>query len=233
MALILAIETATEVCSVSLFNDTTILHTIDNELGSKHLAILHPGIQQIMQECGKTLTDLDAISVSSGPGSYTGLRIGVSAAKGICYAIDRPLIAINTLESIAYGIQHILSEKQCTADLFFPTIDARRMDVYAAVFQNSMIEIQSTEALTLNEQSFSNWNHASIAIGGNGVSKMKTFPFDHSALLFLDENVHSAKHQRIPAIEKYNGQKFEDVAYFEPFYLKDFIPGKPSVKGLK
>lgn len=233
MALILAIETATEVCSVSLFDNTSILHSIDSDFGTKHLAILHPIIEQIMQECGKKLNELDAVSVSSGPGSYTGLRIGVSAAKGICYAIDRPLIAINSLESIAYGIKDTLSEKQWKSDFIFPTIDARRMDVYAAVFQHSMLEVKATEAITIKEDTFLPWEQASLAIGGNAVAKLKNIPFHHSSLLFVDENVHSAKYQQKPAISKFNENKFEDVAYFEPFYLKDFIPGKPTVKGLR
>lgn len=232
MALILGIETATEVCSVSLFDNNNSILTIDEQKEARHIAALHPAIEKLMAECGKSFAQLDAVAVSSGPGSYTGLRIGVSAAKGICYATDKPLIAVETLLSMAHGIkQHYVGPMENT--LFIPMIDARRMDVYTAVFNTEFETIEPVDAISIDTNSFDRFVLNNIVIGGNACAKLRDTVFMHDQIMFLSANVHSAAYLCQPSSEKFNLQQFEDVAYFEPFYLKDFIPGKPRVKGLR
>jgi tRNA threonylcarbamoyladenosine biosynthesis protein TsaB len=220
MALILNLETATKVCSVSLAQNGVELFTkeISTEQFS-HAENLNVFIEEVMKSAGRKLEELDAIAVSEGPGSYTGLRIGTSTAKGLCYALDKPLIAINSLKSLA-----ALVETNC--DLICPMFDAMRMEVYAALFDRSLKEIQKTEAIVIDENSFSTFlaDHKILFIGP-GAEKCKGSIMDPNAQFNIDLKV-SAKGMIRLSEEKFAANDFVDVAYFEPFYLKDFVAGK-------
>ena len=223
MTYILNIETATKNCSVSLAkNGETILCKEIAEQGYSHAEKLHVFIEDILKESGVRATDLKAIAVSKGPGSYTGLRIGVSTAKGLCYALEIPLISVDTLQVMA---------KQVSVEngLIIPMIDARRMEVYSAVFDtkhNKIMEVQA-EVLTLNSYSEMTENLYFI---GDCQEKCKTvLTKDH--FHFLPQVVFpSANEMSTLSFDKFLKNDFEDVAYFEPFYLKDFLISKPSEK---
>lgn len=231
MSRILLIETATQVCSVALAEDSKLISLKETRVPNAHSQKLMPFIDEIIKDAGIKPGDLNAVAVSKGPGSYTGLRIGVSAAKGLCYSLDIPLIAINTLESMAYGMR----EKYITAPgfyLFCPMIDARRMEVYYAVFCRKMYEIRETQAAIIEKSTFDSLLHSYKTIFfGSGAPKCKEV-IKHENAIFEDGFQPSARYMADQAEEIYEAQDFADTAYFEPFYLKNFIPGEPKVKGL-
>jgi tRNA threonylcarbamoyladenosine biosynthesis protein TsaB len=163
---------------------------------------------------------LDAIAVSKGPGSYTGLRIGVSTAKGLCYALDIPLLAINTLEAMASGLQSEIDLKE--SDLLIPMIDARRMEVYTCIFQKDFKLIESVSAKIVDVDSFNQFKNHQLLLFGDGAEKFKELFAEQSNIRFIDfEN--SAKDLNVLACRKLLNRETEDVAYFEPFYLKEFV----------
>lgn len=213
---ILNIETATKNCSVSLAkNGETILCKEMAEQGYSHAERLHVFIEEILLETGIKIQELNAIAVSKGPGSYTGLRIGVSAAKGFCYALDIPLISVDTLQVLA---------KQVVVEngLIVPMIDARRMEVYSAVFDANHNKIMEVQAEILTENSYLEMTEAIYFIG-DCQEKCKTVLLKDN-FHFLPEIVFpSAKEMSGLSYEKFIKNNFEDVAYFEPFYLKDFM----------
>lgn len=229
MALILNIETATQLCSVGLSDGENILSVRESHEKNIHAAKVTVFTEEVLKEAGKEMKDLDAIAVSMGPGSYTGLRIGVSAAKGYCFALDIPLIAIPTLQSMAVGAFNMIRE---TNTLYAPMIDARRMEVYTALFDHQNKEVKKTEALIIDETSFSKeLLSGSICFFGDGAEKCKEVLIP-KGMRFI-ENIHpSAKSMAALAQKKFHTGQFENLAYFEPYYLKDFIAGKPKVKGL-
>lgn len=216
---ILNIETATKNCSVALAkNGETILCKEISELGYSHAEKLHVFIEEICNESTIQLKDLQAIAVSKGPGSYTGLRIGVSAAKGFCYALDIPLISVDTLAVLASQAVSIAKEN----DLIIPMIDARRMEVYSAIFNNKLEKVREIEAQIIDENSFASIENTIYFIGDSS-EKAKTV-LTKSNFIFLDEIVYpSAKDMSAISFQKFLNKDFEDVAYFEPFYLKDFL----------
>ncbi len=218
MGLILNLETATTNCSVCISKDEQILAIRENNTPNySHAEQLHLFIKECTVEAGCELSDLDAIAISKGPGSYTGLRIGVSAAKGLCYALDKPLISIATLKSMASQI------KTKNNELIIPVLDARRMEVYSAVFDWELHQIRETKAEIIELDSFSDYlDYEKIHFVGSGAEKIKSV-FNHDNLHFHTEVVPSAKDMVILSNEKLNVGEFEDVAYFEPYYLKDFI----------
>lgn len=218
MGLILNIETATTNCSVCLSKDEQILAVRENNTPNySHAEQLHVFIKKCTEEAGYKLADLDAIAISKGPGSYTGLRIGVSAAKGLCYALDKPLISIATLKSMASQIE--VGKKE----IVIPVLDARRMEVYAAIFDAELNQIMETRAEIISSDSFSDYlEHEKVHFVGSGAEKMKSV-LNHDHLVFHTEVVPSAKDMAILSNKKLNIGEFEDVAYFEPYYLKDFI----------
>lgn len=219
MSYILNIETATKNCSVAIAkNGTTILCKETAELGYSHAEKLHVFIEEIIAEAGITINDLSAIAVSQGPGSYTGLRIGVSAAKGLCYALQIPLISVDTLL--------VLASKVDKKDGFIiPMIDARRMEVYSAIFNSNKEKIREIQAEILTEESFSNISETVYLIG-DSTEKAKTI-LNKSNFIFLDEIVFpSANEMSAISFNKFEENNFEDVAYFEPYYLKDFMFAK-------
>ncbi len=223
MGIILNIETATKNCSVSISKGKEIVALKElNEGKFSHAEKLHSFIQDIVKEAGLNLQDLDAIAVSKGPGSYTGLRIGVSAAKGLCYALEKPLISVSTLKSMAGQVS--LKEDE----LVVPMLDARRMEVYSAIFDHQHNQIRDTEAEIIDDDSY----HEELAKGivhfiGDGAEKCKIH-IKHKNANFVKDIYPSAKEMAILSAQKFKTSDFEDVAYFEPFYLKDFVAGKPK-----
>ncbi|MGV1011003.1 MAG: tRNA (adenosine(37)-N6)-threonylcarbamoyltransferase complex dimerization subunit type 1 TsaB [Flavobacterium sp.] len=219
MNYILNIETATKNCSVSLAsNGTTIVGKEIAELGYSHAEKLHLFIEEVLSEAGISLSDLKAIAVSQGPGSYTGLRIGVSAAKGLSYALQIPLIAVDTLESLA---------QQVTAEdgFIIPMIDARRMEVYSAIFNSKKEKIREVQAQIITEESFSDISETVYFIGDSN-EKVKSV-LTKSNFVFLDAIIYpSAKEMSGISYKKFQEKDFVDVAYFEPYYLKDFMFAK-------
>ncbi len=218
MAVILNLETATTNCSVSVGKNGNILVLKeDNTPNYSHSEQLHVFIKNAMDIASVSFSDLDAIAVSKGPGSYTGLRIGVSAAKGLCFALDIPLISIATLESMAHQV------RAGTSDFIIPVLDARRMEVYSAVFDSNFDQIRETKAEIITESSFSRYaERGKTRLLGPGAKKCSEV-LNHANLVFMDTVTPSAKEMSKLSFTKYQKSDFEDVAYFEPYYLKDFI----------
>ncbi|AEH01244.1 tRNA (adenosine(37)-N6)-threonylcarbamoyltransferase complex dimerization subunit type 1 TsaB [Lacinutrix sp. 5H-3-7-4] len=224
MTIILSIETATTNCSVSLSKNGETLHLkedFNNDFS--HAERLHFLIEEVLKEAKIKKEELSAIAVSKGPGSYTGLRIGVSAAKGLCFALDIPLISISTLESLAHQVN-------TNEGIIVPMIDARRMEVYSAILTSNFEVLRAVEAQELDATSFS----AELAKGkvhfvGNGVEKTKAI-IDNSNAVFVEGKLPSANEMSALAYAKYKKSDTEDVAYFEPYYLKDFVALKPKPK---
>jgi tRNA threonylcarbamoyladenosine biosynthesis protein TsaB len=213
---ILNIETATKNCSVALSKDgKTILCKEIAELGYSHAERLHVFIEEILMEANVKLPDLKAIAVSQGPGSYTGLRIGVSTAKGLCYALEIPLISIDTLQVLAHQVE-------VESGLIVPMIDARRMEVYSAVFDSNFKKIREVKAEIITNDSFVETSE-NIYFVGDCQEKCQTV-LSAANFNFLPQIVFpSANEMSALSFEKFAKQQFEDVAYFEPFYLKDFM----------
>ena len=224
MALILSIETATTNCSVSLSkNGETLLLKEDYDSNYSHAERLHIFIEDILKEAKFERSQLDAIAVSKGPGSYTGLRIGVSAAKGLCFALDIPLISISTLEALAHQVK-------TENGVIVPMLDARRMEVYSAVFSSDYNLLRPIEAQILEEHSFEFYlGKSEVYFIGNGVEKTKAL-IKHNNAVFIEGKLPSANEMSILAYAKYKKNDTEDVAYFEPYYLKDFVALKPKPK---
>jgi len=232
MLSILCIETATTICSVALLCEGSILAEKRSSEKNAHSAIVTLFIEDVLKEAGLEYTDIDAVAVSKGPGSYTGLRIGVSTAKGLCFALDIPLISVNTLHSMSKGMADILSEED-SSTLLCPMIDARRMEVYSAVYDIDGNEIRETKAEIIDNNSFSDYLvDRKVVFFGDGAAKCRNI-ITHPNAVFYDDINPSAKNMASIAKEKFKNKQFEDVAYFEPFYLKEFIAGIPRVKGLR
>ncbi len=234
MALILGIETATTICSVALVKDGKLLAIRESEGTKEHSAALTGYIADVFLEAGLTYQQLDAIAVSMGPGSYTGLRIGVSTAKGLCYALDKQLIAIDTLKSLAWQAVNTYKKlgKESGNALLVPMLDARRMEVFTAVYDCNLNVIEPVNALVVTENSFEIFAGKEIIYFGDGASKCKTLFETESNFTFLDNITLSAEALCMLAIRDFENGNFADVAYCEPFYLKEFVAGKPRVKGL-
>lgn len=222
MALILNIETATTNCSVSLAKDgKTIAIIEEDDKNYSHSERLHIYIEEVCKKSNISLNQLDAVAVSKGPGSYTGLRIGVSTAKGICFSLDIPLISVLTLEALAHQVK-------IKKGFIIPLLDARRMEVYSSVYDCNYELLKETEAKVLNNSSFQDFlNKDLVYFIGSGVEKTKNIIFDKNAQ-FIEEKLPSANEMGILSFEKYKKSDMENVAYFEPFYLKDFVAIKPK-----
>lgn len=228
MALILNIETATQVCSVSLSKNGKIIALKETSEDKSHASKLTIYIDEILKENKKQVSDLDAIAVSKGPGSYTGLRIGVATAKGLAFSQDKPLIAINTLQAMAqeaaekddFLAQNKIDKKTAW---FCPMIDARRMEVYSAFFDAENNFCRDVKADIIDENSYSEiFEKRQVIFFGNGADKCKE-EITHSNAFFISDINTSAKNMAILSEKAFAEKQFEDVAYFEPFYLKDFI----------
>jgi tRNA threonylcarbamoyladenosine biosynthesis protein TsaB len=218
MVTILHLETATTNCSVALSHKGKTIALKENDTPNySHSEQLHVFIEEVLRDASMAIQEVDAIAVSKGPGSYTGLRIGVSAAKGLCFSLDIPLIAIETLKSLASKV------KPSTYDYIIPVLDARRMEVYSKVFDGHLNEVRETKAEIIDESSFSTFaSSGKTLLIGSGADKCKEV-LKHPNFEFQTKKVPSALEMVGLAYQKYLEKDFEDVAYFEPYYLKDFI----------
>ena len=234
MSLILNIETATSVCSVALARNGQLLGLRESNTKNSHSSVLTLFMDEVLKSADVELADIDAIAVSEGPGSYTGLRIGVASAKGLCYALEKPLIGVSTLQSMAFGMMNSVSEVPGTNTLYCPMIDARRMEVYSAIFDEHLREIREIRAEIIDENSFMEYLVKNkIVFAGDGALKCRPFIDKHPNAVFSETFQVSSKFMITISEQKYLQNKIEDLAYFEPYYLKDFVAGKPRVKGLK
>lgn len=221
MGQILHIETATKVCSIAIGKEGEVLDYIDiKEDEYSHSEKLNLAIIDLLKKNNLTFDSLDAIAIGSGPGSYTGLRIGTSSAKGFCYGKNLPLISINTLEALCYLTPEVKGTK-------IPLIDARRMEVYGGVFSDSNKRLKKDFNLVVDESAFSDIEGEKYLFG-NGAQKLKEVLKNNPSINFIDNILCSAKGMVKVAEEKYNSKDFEDVAYFEPNYGKEFytVPSK-------
>ncbi|MDY0100066.1 MAG: tRNA (adenosine(37)-N6)-threonylcarbamoyltransferase complex dimerization subunit type 1 TsaB [Bacteroidales bacterium] len=231
--MILCLETSSPVCSVALCTSDGVVALKESRETRSHASLLTVYIREVLSEAGITVGDLDAIAVSKGPGSYTGLRIGVSVAKGIAYASTLPLISVETTLSMFHGISDAIRLEYATdaETIFIPMIDARRMEVYYSVFSSDGKVLKDISAEIIDENAFSWIDEAySLLFFGDGAEKcMKVLK--RNKILYVPEFTLSAKNMYKPAYVSFENKQFEDVAYFEPFYLKDFITSKPK-KGI-
>ncbi len=219
MALILHIETATPVCSVCLANDGQVIDYREDTQANSHARLVTVFIEDMLRGNKVIFNDLDAIAVSSGPGSYTGLRIGTSVAKGLCLALGKPLIAVPTLQALAAQIQHECNDSDA---YFMPVLDARRLDVYTAIYNFSLNEVIKTACVTLGndfENSLNEFNK--IIIGGNAKDKCKEL-LKLSTLEYATVTNTDSRFMVHIALKKYMKKEYENLAYFEPNYLKEF-----------
>jgi tRNA threonylcarbamoyladenosine biosynthesis protein TsaB len=225
MPLILSIETSTPICSVALHLDNQLLASAYLGTAQSHSSMLTSLIQQVIQNADKELKDIQAIAIAKGPGSYTGLRIGTSTAKGLCYALGVPLLAVNTLEAMAYQFYQTKWDNVWLC----PMLDARRMEVYCAIFDQNMHEIEPTQAKIIDETSFAEYLlNQKIIFFGDGSTKCKQKLQNSTNAFFVDDIVPSAVTIGYLALQLFQRQSFEDLAYFEPFYLKDFVNTTPK-----
>jgi tRNA threonylcarbamoyladenosine biosynthesis protein TsaB len=225
MSLILSIDTSTKVCSVALHKEGKLLAINELYTEKSHSGMLTTLCENVVKHAGFSLKDLDAIAVAKGPGSYTGLRIGVSTAKGFCFALDKPLIAVNTLEAMAYQVKDFYD----ASHLICPMIDARRMEVFCQILDNEMNIISETEAKIIDEASFSEiLEQHKIVFIGDGSAKCQEKITHSNAIFPKIEITPSAKTIGILATNLYEKSLFENVVTFEPFYLKDFVGTQPK-----
>lgn len=226
MANILCIETATVNCSVAVFVDGELKSIRESNTGGySHSENLHVYIKEVIDEAGIGVKGIDAVAVSRGPGSYTGLRIGVSAAKGLAYALGVPLVAVDTLMLMAMA-----ARKMTEADLYVPMIDARRMEVYSAVYDAGMDKVRDVEAVVVDEDSYSFLpEDKTVCFCGDGMNKCREV-IKHACVRWVDDIYPSAVMMGGEAERLYAEKCYEDVAYFEPYYLKDFVGGAPARK---
>lgn len=229
---ILSIESATQVCSVSLHKGNELVQLIETTENNAHSQKLTLFIQDILKQEGINPKNLNAVAVSAGPGSYTGLRIGVSAAKGLCYSLNIPLIGISTLKAMAYGLSIRYPEQ--SNHLFLPAIDARRMELYTAIYDHALSLKMKEGPLIVDDEWFKNQSPDKVLVlGGNGARKCIPLVSELSNIVVLDEYSASAQYVGALAIHEFVNGSFVDVSYFEPHYMKEFVAAPPSVKGLK
>jgi tRNA threonylcarbamoyladenosine biosynthesis protein TsaB len=227
--MILCLETATDLCSVALCDDKGVVALKESVEGKSHASLLTLFIGDILKDTGIRAGELEAVAVSKGPGSYTGLRIGVSAAKGIAYAASIPLIAIGTTISMFHGFRSVAEKKYkfFSSDLFAPALDARRMEVYYSVIDLSGKEVKGVSAEIITKETFNRFPSSSrIFLFGDGASKCREILNSNNIIIDDDFRI-SASFMQNPVYEAFAEKRFEDIAYFEPFYLKDFLTSKP------
>jgi len=219
--LLLSLDTSIRGCSVAVHADSVLLASYDLYTDRSSSAMLTTLMKSAVEHAGYKLSDLDAIAVAKGPGSYTGLRVGVSTAKGLCYALDKPLIAVNTLEAMSLQVIPFFPK----GTLFCPMIDARRMEVYASVFNSEYEIVQKTEAIIMDEISFADLlKDHKVVFFGDGAAKCQALLSENTNAIFLGEEIRpSAKTVGKLAGKSFDAGDFVDLASFEPFYLKDFM----------
>ncbi len=224
MSLILSLDTSTQNCSVALHeNGQLITQELVSEEGS-HSKALTLLIEKVMKAAGLELSELSAVAVSNGPGSYTGLRIGLATAKGICFALDKPLICLPTLQVLASAVD------ATAGSLLLPLLDARRMEVYAAVYSSTLAEVSPQEAHILTPESYQ--GYSTLVAFGNGSAKWQE-SCTHPAITFLNGPLlPEAKYMGKLAHDAFLNQKFENLVTKEPDYLKEYMGTKPKLKSL-
>ena len=221
MAYLLHIETSSTNCSVAISNDDKLIAKKESNNGYTHAENLHLFIEDVIKQCDLQIHDLNAISISSGPGSYTGLRIGYSAAKGLSYALKIPIITVETLKALSFKVINILNKKEV---LYCPLIDARRMEVYTAIYDYHLNETLPLRALILNESSIELFNqNREIYFFGDGMPKAKTLLQTLKNVQFIEHITADAESMISLAFKKYIANDFVDAAYAEPNYLKEFF----------
>ena len=237
--MILCLETATPTCSVALNDGSRTLALRECKGQNAHSEKITLFIKEVLEEAGVGYDQLEAVAVSRGPGSYTGLRIGVSTAKGICYAADKPLLAVDTLQAMAAGMKERLGAELDPADLLVPMIDARRMEVYCSVFDAALNRVKDTSAVVFDSENVPlSTLHAPLStfhsmwFFGDGAPKLAPLFSDTPEVRIVEDFCPSAAFMASLSDQALRHGDFVDVAYFEPFYLKDFVAGKPHVKGL-
>jgi tRNA threonylcarbamoyladenosine biosynthesis protein TsaB len=223
MAIVLSIETSTSVCSVALHQDGKLLTTIEVHQEYSHASKLGILVNDARKVADIELKKINAVAISSGPGSYTGLRIGTSLAKGLCYALGVPLISVPTMQVMALMVSRI-----CNEDVYLcPMIDARRMEVYCQIFDNSLAELEPVQAKVIDEKCFEHYLHSRpVLFFGNGAAKCKPV-ITHKNAKFLDDVNPLASRLGELAYSRFQDGKFEDVSDFAPLYLKEFLIKKP------
>ena len=231
--ILLHIETATDVCSVALSRGTEIIGLKEEAGGNNHAKNLLPFVDEVLKQSGVRMSEINGVAVSIGPGSYTGLRIGVSTAKGIAYTAGIPVMAISTLESIAQGAKQLWSETSTESVQIVPMIDARRMEVFTTRFDYDMQPLEEVSSKIVDENTFAELlSEQKVLFCGNGMPKCRELLSVFPNACFVDAHI-SAKNMLPAALKKWQNSDFEDVAYFEPFYLKEYVAAKPVVKGLR
>ena len=221
MAFLLALETTTKNCSVALFQDSNLMHLCEHNSDKySHSENLTLFIEEVVQNTNIMLQDIDAILLSKGPGSFTGLRIGTSTAKGLCYSLDIPLVSVSTLKTMAFGML-----REGDYSFYCPMIDARRMEVFAAIYDQSNNEVREVRADIVDANIYSNFLKEKVLFFGDGAFKCKDI-IRHSNAHFVDGFFPSARYMGAPGVKKFMNKEFENIAYFEPYYLKDFVVGK-------
>jgi len=215
MAIILNIDTAVETASICLSRESMPIKFAENRNQSDHAAWLHPALQNLATDAGICIQEIDAIAISIGPGSYTGLRVGLAAAKGMCFALDIPLIAVNTLKMMAYATRNE------AADLYCPLIDARRMEVFTAVYDRNFTEIIEPKAMIIDPNSFDSiLSSNKVLFSGNGNEKVSKL-ISHPNALFSNLQANATSMVEL-SHQYYREKNFSDIAYLEPCYIKEF-----------
>lgn len=230
MSLILCIETSSSNCSVALLSDNNIVSYLELSEGYIHSEKLHPGIKEVMMKSGYKLEDLDGIAIGSGPGSFTGLRIGSAAAKGLSYALSIPLMSLSSLKNMALQVLSLKESFNLPEKVMLcPMIDARRMEVYCAIFDENMNEVLTESAIIINESTFFDYlKHSAIVFFGSGMEKIKGLYSENTKAFFIEGILPSALAMKDEANRKFREQTFENTAYFEPTYIKGFQPTNPK-----
>ncbi len=222
----LCIESSTSVCSVVLSDGSSLISMREATDGFRHAEKLTVFISEVLEEAGVSVSQLSAVAVSSGPGSYTGLRIGTSAAKGLCLAGDIPLIAIPTLEALAWGVAEIKNEFDT---LLCPMIDARRMEVYCGLYDKNKTCVEPVAPIVVTDDLFINVRQAKkIFYFGDGAEKCKPVLEGIPEFIFVPGILSSAKNMVQLVLRKFQSKEFENLSLFEPFYYKEFVPGKKN-----
>ncbi len=222
--MILSIDTSTKVCSIALIDDGKVLSEQNFFLEKSHSTLIPSAFDFIVQNSGISRSDLNAVAISDGPGSYTGLRIGTSAAKGLCYALDIPLIAVNTLYAMAWEA----NKSNITNSLLVPMLDARRMEVYTMIVDSELHILENTHAVIVDENWLNDYNGKNLILFGNGAPKTKKLLEGKTQVSWFEHIFTSARSVGEVAQAKFSKNEFEDLAYYEPNYLKEFKAIKPK-----
>lgn len=232
---ILLLESSTDTLSVALCRNGKVAAAREKAATRDHAALLLTFVDEVMRDSGLRPAGVDAVAVSKGPGSYTGLRIGVSSAKGLCYALDKPLIAVNPLQALAMEAARSFDTDTAARALFCPMTDAGRMEVYAGLYTGTGDIVRDVQADIVTPESYAEYLVSpgqKLYFLGNGAEKCRAVLGQRPDMLFLPGWEPNARYMAVPATRAYLDGTFEDTAYFVPFYLKDFVAGKPHVKGL-